>query len=60
MIKYSLDSSEKFRSAKKEEDERFNYRQFSLANRTLDLPSPGLLKLAQIPICFYGGSGRGC
>ena len=37
MIKYSLDASDKFRSAKKEEDMLFNYKQVSLANRTLNL-----------------------
>lgn len=37
MIKYSVDSSDKFRSVKKGEDKLFNYKQSSLANRTLNL-----------------------
>lgn len=49
MIKYSLDSSDKFRSAKKEEDKLFNYKQFSLANRTLNLSKPWTAEPRQEP-----------
>lgn len=37
MIEHSLDSSDKLRSAKEEEEKLFNYKPVSLADRTLNL-----------------------
>lgn len=60
MIKYSLDSSDKFRSAKKEEEKLFNYEQFSLANRTLNLSKSWTSQPCQDPhLLLLWGLGEG-
>lgn len=60
MIKYPLDSSDKFRSEKKEEDKLFNYKQFSLANRTLNLSKSWTFEPCQDPHLLLLWDWRGC
>lgn len=59
MIKYPLDSSDKFRSEKRR---RISFLIISSSAWQTELstcPSPGLLNLAKIPICFFCGIGGG-
>lgn len=59
MIKYPLDSLDKFRSEKRR---RISFLITSSSAWQIELstcPSPGLLNLAKIPICFFCGTGEG-
>jgi hypothetical protein len=58
MIKYSVDSSD-VQECKKRRGISFLITSNSAWQMELSTcPSPGLLNLAKIPICFFGGSTR--